>query len=101
MLPALPLSEVLDMDPKRYFNDYARYMGDAPRKYCLRVGSRTLRSNDTMDLKEKFLKYVAVERRKRTLAEKMENTKTCHNLKRKSQQTSAGQGTTKQPRRLK
>lgn len=56
-----------------YFGSFARYDIFAPGKarYAIRVGSKTFRSDDTMDLKNKLLKYLAVERRKRTIAAKV------------------------------
>jgi hypothetical protein len=53
-----PLHMILRMDSKqlfKYFCDYARYMPDAPKfKYVIQVGSKTLRSDDTMDLRVQF-----------------------------------------------
>lgn len=42
-----------------YFERYARYFADAAMKYSIRVGSMTLRSNDTYDLRRQFDKLIA------------------------------------------
>ena len=57
-LPAKPLDEILAMDKERlegYFMEYAQYMEDSPHKpYVIRVGSKTLSSDDTMNLRKQF-----------------------------------------------
>jgi len=61
-LLALPLEAVRAMTPAskdQYFEDYARYFKDSPKTpYAIRVGSKTLFSHDTYDLKQKFLAFV-------------------------------------------
>lgn len=61
-LQAQPLAEILAMDSRQltaYFEEYARYYEDAPqRPYAIRVGSETLFSDDTMDLKTQLVKLV-------------------------------------------
>jgi hypothetical protein len=45
----------------KYFQNFAQYCEDAPPKgphYHIRIGSRTLYSDDTADLREQFEKYV-------------------------------------------
>ncbi len=59
-LPAIDISAVAALtrsEADAYFNKYARYFKDAPvMKYAIRLGSRTLVSHDTYELKEEFLK---------------------------------------------
>jgi hypothetical protein len=66
-LPSLPLNEILVMNAaarEQYFMEYARYMPDAPQKpYMIRLGSRSLFSHDTMELREKFESQVRLLRR--------------------------------------
>lgn len=61
-LPSLPLETVRKMDKSEraeYFETYERYFSDAPQKpYAIRVGSRTLFSNDTYDLRQQFDKLL-------------------------------------------
>lgn len=61
-IPAKSLEEVLLMnEPGRteYFEQYARYIPDAPRQcYAIRVGSKTIQSDDTWDLRKKFDRHV-------------------------------------------
>jgi hypothetical protein len=61
-LPAKPTNEIVTMDEERleaYFMDYAQYMEDSPNKpYVIRVGSKTLSSDDTMDLRKQFEAHV-------------------------------------------
>jgi hypothetical protein len=61
-LPAKSLDDILAMDNSRlkeYFMDYAQYMEDSPNKpYVIRVGSKTLFSDDTMDLRNQFEAHV-------------------------------------------
>jgi len=48
-----------------YFCDYAGYIKDAPKlRYAVRIGSRTLMSDDTADLWQKFNGYVRSLRKK-------------------------------------
>jgi hypothetical protein len=60
--PAKLLDDVLAMDNERleeYFMEYAQYMEDSPNKpYVIRVGSKTLFSDDTMDLRKQFEAHV-------------------------------------------
>jgi hypothetical protein len=62
-LPSKPLEEVATMRPKQrtaYFEEFARFIEDAPRlKYAIRVGSQTIFSDDTMDLRKKFDRLLA------------------------------------------
>jgi len=61
-LPALPLEAVRIMDKHErtsYFETYARYSEDSPlTPYAIRVGSKSLFSNDTADLRQKFDKLL-------------------------------------------
>jgi hypothetical protein len=61
-LPAKPLDDSRAMDKDQleaYFMKYAQYMEDSPNKpYVIRVGSRTLFGNDTMDLRNQFEVHV-------------------------------------------
>jgi hypothetical protein len=61
-LPAKPLDDILGMDKSRleeYFMEYAQYMEESPNKpYVIRVGSRTLLSDDTMDLRRQFEAHI-------------------------------------------
>lgn len=42
-----------------YFDNFARYQPEAPFfSYAIRAGGKSLFSNDTMDLKRKFRRYV-------------------------------------------
>jgi hypothetical protein len=68
-IPALSLDQVLAMDVSAYFEQYARYFADSPNApYAIRIGSKTLFSNDTMDLRQKLTRLLAAEKRKRTRA---------------------------------
>jgi hypothetical protein len=51
-----------------YFMSFASYDVFSPMnsRYRIRVGSHTLYSNDTMELRNKLEKYIAIERGKRT-----------------------------------
>jgi hypothetical protein len=53
-----PLEVVKKMSPERrtaYFEQYAGYIPEAPNKcYAIRVGSTTLRSDDTYKLRQMF-----------------------------------------------
>jgi hypothetical protein len=55
-LPAKALDDILAMDKEgleEYFMEFAQYMEDSPNKpYVIRVGSKTLSSDDTMDLRK-------------------------------------------------
>lgn len=57
-LQAYSLERVLAMTEERrewYFNHFAGYFPRSPQKrYAIRVGSVTLHSNDTMQLREQF-----------------------------------------------
>jgi hypothetical protein len=57
-LKALDLNTVKAMDAERrtaYFEKYAGYFPENPRlRYAIRVGSKTLFSNDTLELRLKF-----------------------------------------------
>jgi hypothetical protein len=68
-LPALSASEVVAMSASEcfeYFAAYSRYVADAPdKRYAIRVGSVTLASNDTLELRVEFENYVRRLRRKR------------------------------------
>jgi hypothetical protein len=62
-LPALDLETVRKMDKAGrtgYFENYARYSEDSPccLHYAIRVGSKTLFSEDTADLRQKFDKLL-------------------------------------------
>jgi hypothetical protein len=61
-LPAKALDDILAMDKERleeYFMGYAQYMEDSLNKpYVIRVGSKTLFSDDTMDLRQQFEMHV-------------------------------------------
>jgi hypothetical protein len=61
-IPALSLDEVRTMTPEQltgYFEKYARYFEDSPNKpYAIRIGSKTLLSDDTMDLRQQFDRLV-------------------------------------------
>jgi hypothetical protein len=61
-LRSLTLSAVRAMTEKqrtRYFETYAGYYADSPNfPYAIRVGSKTLFSNDTFLLRQKFDKLV-------------------------------------------
>lgn len=56
---ALSIGEVLALNQKqrtKYFEQYSRFFEDAPAhsRYAIRVGSTTLLSSDTYDLRMKF-----------------------------------------------
>ena len=57
-LQALNFDTVKEMSPTkrtRYFENYAGYFADAPKEpYAIRIGSKTLHSDDTHDLRMKF-----------------------------------------------
>ena len=61
-LPAKPLDEIFAMDENRleeYFMEYAGYMEESSNKpYVIRVGSKTLFSDDTIDLRKQFEVHV-------------------------------------------
>lgn len=61
-LQALPFSQVQAMDSEQrteYFERFAGFFSDSPRKpYAIRVGSRTLTSADTLDLRQQFDKLL-------------------------------------------
>jgi hypothetical protein len=67
-LPAQDIKTVIRMsepDRERYFMDYARYIETASKlKYAIRIGSKTLRSDDTMDLRNRFERVIARMKRK-------------------------------------
>jgi len=67
-LPAKPIEEIVTMNAAErteYFEEYARFFEDAPQKpYAIRIGSRTLFSADTMDLKIQFTALVRKLKRK-------------------------------------
>lgn len=68
-LLAKPIDEIANLrtveERYNYFCEYARYMADAPNlRYMIRVGSETLRSNDTHELRIAFDKAVKRIRRK-------------------------------------
>ena len=69
-LNAKSVIEVAAMNAKQreaYFFEFAGYFEDAPLlPYAIRVGSKTLVSNDTMDLRWKFEKYVRNLRRRKS-----------------------------------
>jgi hypothetical protein len=56
------MNEILAMDKRRleaYFMEFAQYMEDSPnRPYIIRVGSRTLSIDDTMNLRKQFEAHV-------------------------------------------
>lgn len=60
---ALALDKVLAMNEEQrmqYFFDFARFIEDVPKlKYAIRVGSKTLQSDDTHDLRVQFDQYLA------------------------------------------
>ena len=69
-LPGLNLSELLKFTPKerdQYFDQYARHLPDVHVKkghtYGIRVGGKTLYSDDTLDLKVKFTRLLGVKAR--------------------------------------
>jgi hypothetical protein len=61
---------------EEYFMEYAQYMKDSPNKpYVIRVGSKTLFSDDTMDLRQQF--EVHVRKLKRRLSTSGARTNAC------------------------
>ncbi len=70
-LPAEPLEALLTLDKAgrdTYFENYARYNDHSPPgrgcAYAIRVGSRTLWSDDTYELKIQFIRALAAIKRK-------------------------------------
>ncbi len=62
-LPSKSFDEVKALDAAGrtdYFDRFSRYFPDSPptKPYAIRVGSRTLLSNDTHDLRKKFDKLL-------------------------------------------
>lgn len=59
-LIGIPIKEaILLTDLQSAFAKYARYFEDAPQKrYAIRVGSKTLLSDDTYDLRQQFEREV-------------------------------------------
>jgi hypothetical protein len=60
-LHALSLEEVKAMNENQrtaYFERYAGYFGDSPKPYAIRVGSKNLMSDDTLDLRMQFDAYI-------------------------------------------
>lgn len=57
-IPSLPVEQVRAMNAKQrteYFEEYARYFSDSSAApYAIRIGSKTLFSDDTYDLRKKF-----------------------------------------------
>lgn len=66
-LPALPIEKVIALNDKAlhdYFDDYARFDAEAPQyPYVIRFGSRTLFSDNTMDLWQQFKRTVTRHRK--------------------------------------
>ena len=67
-LPALNLKEVLALDTEGrnlYYADYSRERPDAVpcQRFAIRVGSKTLYSDDTYDLRVRFNRYLGIKRR--------------------------------------
>jgi hypothetical protein len=68
--PFLSLREVLAFDDTQredYFTRFAQHSPDAPRnrgvQYAIRVGSHTLHSDDTYDLKLRFNRLLNLKRK--------------------------------------
>lgn len=65
------LDQILDLDKtsqEQWFFDNAGYMDDVPKyRYVIRVGSKLFMSDDTMDLRKQVDKYIAIQRRSRTI----------------------------------
>jgi hypothetical protein len=70
-MPGLPIEDVIRLKTRdlfEYFCDNARYLPAAPAgrgySYAIRLGSKTLFSDDTYDLRLKFNRAVGVARRR-------------------------------------
>lgn len=68
-LPCLPIAHVCSLpkeELQEYFNKYARYLADSPPgySYAIRFGSETIFSDDTYELRNKFVRLVGRNRRK-------------------------------------
>lgn len=69
-LPCPDIAAVVSgtLDIQRTFEKFARHIPDAPRgrgcQYAIRAGSKTLFSDDTYDLAQKFRRHIAALRRK-------------------------------------
>ena len=63
--PGIPLDLAVRSDLDSLFEEFARYSPDARLRYSIRVGSKTLYSDDTRELRVKFGRYVGALKRKR------------------------------------
>lgn len=66
--PSLSIDRILPMNAAQrleFFSAFARYMPDSPEEYSyvIRIGSKTLYSDDTMTLRMQFEAYVKRMRR--------------------------------------
>jgi hypothetical protein len=60
-LPALALDTIKEMNSverTRYFEAYARFTDSPTKPYVIRIGSKTLFSVDTMDLRQQFDRFL-------------------------------------------
>jgi hypothetical protein len=73
-LPALATSDLLRMNKDEqfeYFCSYARFDPTSPQKpYAIRIGGKSLFSDDTMELRRMFNKAVGLLRRREHFARK-------------------------------